>query len=161
MLLKTSRISTRIQEALKYLFVEKLEGKLKFIREQEILHEERLIDFENKSKLAAESGSADRTENDDLEDEPYSKYAPKEINTEASRGKGFAGTSLMLFPNVRDTRIEIGEECSWFKLFGINKRMGTIINMYLGPNGRQNRYLVNQYKRLFKSIDGTIKKKSY
>jgi hypothetical protein len=47
-----------------------------------------------------------------LPDRPTSKYAPKEINTDTHKGKGFAGTALMLFPNVRDTKIELGEECA-------------------------------------------------
>lgn len=39
--------------------------------------------------------------------------------------------------------------------------MGTLITMYLGPNNRQNRYLIFQYTRLINSIGGTIKRKSY
>jgi len=100
-----------MREAFKGIFVDKLGSKLDFVRNQEIEHEEKMIDWEHTLEKLANDDNMDKSEQD-YPDPPVSKYAPKEINTDGSRGKGFAGTSLMLFPNVRYTKIKLGEECA-------------------------------------------------
>jgi hypothetical protein len=109
--MKSKKVTLRVLELITGVINSSLEPKLAYIKEQEILHEENLIDHENKIKLAAESGDSDKTD-EEIEVEPRSKYTPREINTDATDGKGFAGTPLKLFPNVRQTKIDLGEECS-------------------------------------------------
>jgi hypothetical protein len=143
----------------------RLERKIAYIREQELEHHEDNCAAEAEAELAAGlERLAPKKELDTAEEsvgkKPYNKYAPKEVYTELSGGKGFAGTSLLLFPNVRETKVELGNKSRWFALFGINRRVGTLITMYLGPNHRSNRYLTFQYTRLFKSIGGTIERKT-
>jgi hypothetical protein len=43
---------------------------------------------------------------------PWSKYKPRKFITDLVSATGFAGTSLRLLPNVRDTKIDLGEEHS-------------------------------------------------
>jgi hypothetical protein len=167
-LVKTGTISRELDNILKFLVKCSLEKKIAWIRDQE-------LETADSEESEVSDASPDSTNLEinlerfhagsstvDIEDDPegthssYNKYAPKEISTDDHSGKGFAGTSLMLFPNVRETEVELGEKGSWFKLFGIDKRIGTIITMYLGPNRRTNRYLTFQYIRLFKSIGGKL-----
>jgi hypothetical protein len=130
----------------------RLEKKHAYIQERE----DEEVDRAYEAQCAAELG--DPTELPRAEPKKKGvKFEPRIINTDLKHSKGFAGTALKLFPNVRDTRIEVGEECSWFKLFGINRRSKTLVTMYMGPNRRLNRYLSYQYTRLINSIGGTIK----
>jgi hypothetical protein len=163
---------------LAFLLERTLEGRLKFIRQQELESDD------SEETTTSTSSSTDQlydlsaglanftrvgttvniTEDPGSESgtgkRKFNKHAPKEVSTEDNRGKGFAGTSLMLFPNVRETKVDLGEKSSWFGLFGIDKRVGTLITMYLGPNRRTNRYLTYQYIRLIKSIGGEIVKET-
>ncbi|HYT43850.1 MAG TPA: hypothetical protein VEP90_16035 [Methylomirabilota bacterium] len=69
--------------------------------------------------------------------------------------KGFFGTPLPLIPDVRKTEVFEGVVGLLLESLGVNKRFERIVTLYKGPNKRLNRYLVCQYKRLIKSIDGT------
>lgn len=142
-----------------------LEAKHRFIRDKEDEDEQASANEEYLASLEEQDGKIDTSRLDPSTDmdvsekstlRKFSKYRPRKIDASHPSAKGFAGTSLKLLPNVRDSKIELGDPHEWFKLFGINKRVGTIITMYLGPNCRQNRYLTFQYKRLFKSIGGSV-----
>ncbi|HYT40827.1 MAG TPA: hypothetical protein VEP90_00645, partial [Methylomirabilota bacterium] len=72
--------------------------------------------------------------------------------------KGFYGTPLPLIPDIRKCEVSEGIVGTLLNAFGVSKRFGREITLHQGPNKRLNRYLVFQYKRLIKSIDGsTIK----
>jgi hypothetical protein len=151
-LMATGKITPRMASLVEKVLI-MLDGKNAHIKEREDEEEERAMEAEREVELQSANGG-------DLSElsqpEPYCAYKPKEIDTDLDSGKGFAGTALKLFPNVRQTKIKLGEEDSWFRLFGINKKVGTVITMHLGPNRRLNRYLTFQYKRLFASIKGEV-----
>jgi hypothetical protein len=70
--------------------------------------------------------------------------------------KGFAGTSLPLFPDIRNIIVEAGALSRVLSLFGVKKQVGRSISLLKGPNHRSNRYLRFQYTRLIKSIGGVV-----
>lgn len=72
--------------------------------------------------------------------------------------KGFAGTSLPLFPDIRKIEIILGKPSRFLSLFGITKQEGRTATILKGPNSRSNRYLRVQYTRLIKSIGGSFRK---
>lgn len=165
MLLKTGEVPQELRDIISYLLGCNLEKKLAFIREQELESDD--SEDLDETVVSVESGDAikrfnaaistvDITEDPESPKKKYNKYAPKEIATDDDNGKGFAGTPLKLFPNVRETEMDLGKKSSWFTLFGIERRIGTVVKMYQGPNRRVNRYLTFQYTRLFKSIGGSL-----
>jgi hypothetical protein len=118
-LLKTERISPQILQIFGNLINCSLERKLAYIREQERVDEERSMNAQYEAELASrggriESGNLDPQQTLDTSEGdtemPRSKYTPREIDTDLDSEKGFAGTSLRLFPNVRETKIDLGEE---------------------------------------------------
>jgi hypothetical protein len=72
--------------------------------------------------------------------------------------KGFYGSPLPLIPDIRESEVSEGIVSTLLSAFGISKRFGRVVTLTQGPNKRLNRYLVHQYKRLIKSIDGTLTK---
>jgi hypothetical protein len=72
--------------------------------------------------------------------------------------KGFYGTPLPLIPDIRKSEVSEGAVGILLDAFGVSKRFERVVTLTQGPNKRSNRYLVFQYKRLIKSIDGTIVK---
>jgi hypothetical protein len=160
-LLNESSVPQNIIRLVAGLINESLSPKLKHVRVQEELLEKQSDHeyFEAHAHVGPSSFSTtslDTSEGGSSTSKPYNKYEPKEICTDDDAGNGFAGTALKLFPNVRETKIELGGESPWFKIFGIDKRVGTVITMFKGPNNRLNRYLTNQYIRLVKSIRGEL-----
>jgi hypothetical protein len=137
-----------------------VEEKFAYIREQEDKESNESDDFVDDASRLSPSG-ASPVEDTPEKKKPRNKYSPREIDTDNCSGKGFCGTTLRLLPNVRDSKVDLGEHSSWFKLFGMDKRLGTKLYMYLGPNIRLNRYLSYQYERMFKSIDGSIQRETH
>jgi len=72
--------------------------------------------------------------------------------------KGFFGTPLPLIPDIRKSEVVDGYVGQLLEAFGVSKKFNRVVTLHQGPNKRLNRYLVFQYKRLIKSIDGTIVK---
>jgi hypothetical protein len=70
--------------------------------------------------------------------------------------KGFYGTPLTLIPDVRKIEVEEGIVGQLLEAFGVGKTFERVVTLYKGPNKNLNRYLVYQYKRLIKSIDGVL-----
>jgi hypothetical protein len=70
-------------------------------------------------------------------------------------GKGFYGTSLPLIPDIRTSEVSLGLAGKLLEAFGVSRKFGRTVTLYQGPNRRANRYLVFQYNRLIKSIDGS------
>jgi hypothetical protein len=160
---KTEGFSYRVLEVFRNLVCSTLEKKLAYIRGEELSSGEDSDDSDTTTDLVANVAEFERRAStvnitEDPEDSSAARniYEPKEICTDDHSGRGFAGTSLRLFPNVRETKIDLGEESVWFKIFGINKRVGTVVTMWLGPNRRLNRYLSFQYTRLIGSIEGEV-----
>jgi len=72
--------------------------------------------------------------------------------------KGFYGTPLPLIPDIRKSEVSEGIVGTLLEAFGVAKRFDRQVTLSQGPNKRANRYLVYQYNRLIKSIDGTTVK---
>jgi hypothetical protein len=72
--------------------------------------------------------------------------------------KGFYGTPLPLIPDIRTSDVSEGIVGKLLEAFGVRKKFGRTVTLYQGPNKRSNRYLVIQYNRLIKSIDGSTVK---
>ncbi len=72
--------------------------------------------------------------------------------------KGFFWTPLPLLPDIRKSEVSGGTVGKLLEAFGIVKGFDRRVTLYQGPNKRKNRYLVYQYKRLIKSIDGELVK---
>jgi hypothetical protein len=70
--------------------------------------------------------------------------------------KGFYGTPLPLIPDVRKTEVSQGIVGTLLEALGVGKKFERVVTLSQGPNKRLNRYLVYQYTRLIKSIDGTL-----
>jgi hypothetical protein len=70
--------------------------------------------------------------------------------------KGFYGTPLPLIPDIRSSEVSVGLVGKLLDAFGISKKFERLVSLKQGPNKRMNRYLVYQYKRLIKSIDGEL-----
>jgi hypothetical protein len=70
--------------------------------------------------------------------------------------KGFYGTPLPLIPDIRSCDVMDGTVGKLLEAFGVKKKFGRIVTLNKGPNRRSNRYLVLQYIRLIKSLDGSI-----
>jgi hypothetical protein len=71
-------------------------------------------------------------------------------------GKGFFGTPLPLIPDVRKSEVGEGVVGQLLESLGVSKKFESVVTLSKGPNKRLNRYLVYQYTRLIKSIDGTL-----
>jgi hypothetical protein len=91
----------------------------------------------------------------------FSKANPKEARANLLKdkdlcfgNKGFYGTPLPLIPDIRTSEVNEGVVGTLLEAFGIVKKFGRIVTLYQGPNRRSNRYLVFQYNRLIKTIDG-------
>jgi hypothetical protein len=72
--------------------------------------------------------------------------------------KGFYGTPLPLIPDIRKSEVSEGVVGSLLESFGITKKFGRLVVLHQGPNKRSNRYLVFQYQRLIKSLNGVTVK---
>jgi hypothetical protein len=70
--------------------------------------------------------------------------------------KGFFGTPLPLIPDIRKSVVDKGVVSMLLETFGIIKRFDRRVTLIKGPNKKANRYLIKQYKRLIKSIDGKL-----
>lgn len=88
-----------------------------------------------------------------LQEEPYG-FKPSEVA--GGGGSRFWGLPLPLLPDISLSSVEVGEEGSLLKLYGIKQREGTIVQLAKGPNRKANRYLKFQYIRLLESLGGTI-----
>ncbi|HYT42844.1 MAG TPA: hypothetical protein VEP90_10880 [Methylomirabilota bacterium] len=65
---------------------------------------------------------------------------------------------MPLLPDIRKSEVSGGTVGKLLEAFGIVKGFDRRVTLYQGPNKRKNRYLVYQYKRLIKSIDGELVK---
>jgi hypothetical protein len=74
--------------------------------------------------------------------------------------KGFFGTPLPLIPDVRKSEVGEGVVGQLLEALGVShiKKFKRVVTLKRGPNKRINRYLIYQYTRLIKSIDGTLVK---
>jgi hypothetical protein len=72
--------------------------------------------------------------------------------------KGFFGTPLPLIPDIRSSEVTEGTVGLLLNAFGVAKKFNRTVTLSQGPNKRLNRYLVFQYNRLIKSINGTVTK---
>ncbi|HYT41841.1 MAG TPA: hypothetical protein VEP90_05815, partial [Methylomirabilota bacterium] len=70
--------------------------------------------------------------------------------------KGFYGTPLPLIPDIRKSEVSEGVVGKLLEIFGVAKKFERQVTLNKGPNKRSNRYLVFQYERLIKSVNGTI-----
>jgi hypothetical protein len=70
--------------------------------------------------------------------------------------KGFYGTPLPLIPDIRKSEVSEGVVGQLLEALGVSKKFESIVTLQKGPNKRHNRYLGYQYRRLIKSIDGTL-----
>jgi hypothetical protein len=96
-----------------------------------------------------------------VEKEKESLKEPTKLSDENhKKHKGFYGTSLPLIPNIRNSIVEVGSVNPLLFLFGIQKRKGTTVTLFTGPNGAPNKYLRYQYRRAILSIGGTFNGKS-
>jgi hypothetical protein len=86
-------------------------------------------------------------------DERMLLYSDKTLSF---NNKGFFGTPLPLIPDVRKTEVSDGVVGLLLESLGVKKRFDRVVTLQKGPNKRLNRYLVYNYKRLIKSIDGTL-----
>ena len=90
---------------------------------------------------------------------PAEELAKIYLDKEVTLGnKGFYGTPLPLIPDIRKSEVSEGAVGALLDAFGVSKRFERVVTLQKGPNKKSNRYLVFQYKRLIKSIDGTINK---
>jgi hypothetical protein len=110
-------------------------------------------DTEDKTKLEAKFVS--RTELS-LVNDPINRKKLLEDKTLSFSSKGFYGTPLPLIPDIRKSEVSEGVVGQLLEALGVSKKFESIVTLSKGPNRRLNRYLVYQYKRLIKSIDGTL-----
>jgi hypothetical protein len=75
-------------------------------------------------------------------------------------GKGFFGTPLPLIPDIRKTEVGLGLVGTLLEALGVSKKFERVVTLRKGPNKRINRYLIFQYRRLIKSINGNLVKSS-
>lgn len=88
-----------------------------------------------------------------LREEPF-VLEPSEM---AGGGGGkFLGLPLPLLPDISKSIVEVGEEHSLLKIYGIEQRNGTKVSLFRGPNRKANRYLRYQYSRMLEAIGGTL-----
>jgi hypothetical protein len=106
----------------------------------------------NEEELAEEARSDEAKANS----KNTSQSLPREIPSDVKGSKGFCGLPLMFIPNIRKSEVNIGTTSKILNFFGINKKLGTSVTLYLGPNKKANRYLKYQYIRLIRSIGGRI-----
>jgi hypothetical protein len=78
------------------------------------------------------------------------------INDDLNRVGKYCNTSLPLIPDIRSLSIQESAHDLFLSLFKIRTRksedIGSKIVLRGGPNGRRNRYLKYQYKRLLELI---------
>jgi hypothetical protein len=61
-------------------------------------------------------------------------------------------------PDIRKSEVSEGVVGQLLEALGVAKRFERVVTLHQGPNKRLNRYLVYQYTRLIKSINGTLVK---
>jgi hypothetical protein len=93
-----------------------------------------------------------------LANESESRSKTLDDKTVTFTGKGFFGPPLPLIPDIRKSEVSEGVVGQLLEALGVSKRFERVVTLSKGPNKRSNRYLVYQYKRLIKSIDGTLVK---
>lgn len=71
-------------------------------------------------------------------------------------GKGFFGTPLPLIPDIRSCEVKEGELGRLLEAFGVKRKFNRTVTLHKGPNSKANRYLIFQYKRMFKAIEATL-----
>jgi hypothetical protein len=85
---------------------------------------------------------------------------PQELkNAKESPGsfgnKGYYGLPLPLIPDIRSTEVKEGTVGKLLEAFGVKKKYDRQIELQKGPNKKANRYLIWQYTRLIKTLEGT------
>jgi hypothetical protein len=79
-------------------------------------------------------------------------------NTREATGKfgnkGYYGLPLPLIPDIRATEVLDGAVGRLLEVFGVKRKYDRKVNQYSGPNRKANRYLIWQYKRLIKTLEG-------
>jgi hypothetical protein len=67
----------------------------------------------------------------------------------------FLGPPLPLISDIRKSEVSEGVVGTLLEALGVIRKFERVVTLYAGPNRRSNRYLVHQYNRLIKSINGT------
>jgi hypothetical protein len=70
--------------------------------------------------------------------------------------KGFYGTPLPLIPDIRSSEVVDGVFSTLLESLGVRRKFDRNVVLYRGPNKKANRYLIFQYKRMIKTLEGQI-----
>jgi hypothetical protein len=68
--------------------------------------------------------------------------------------KGYFGLPLPLIPDIRATEVKEGTVGKLLEVFGVRKKYERQVELQKGPNRKANKYLLYQYNRLIKSLEG-------
>jgi hypothetical protein len=87
--------------------------------------------------------------------------SPAERNSLSKRkeffygNKGFYGTSLPLISDIRKSEVSVGIVGALLEAYGVKRKFERTVTLHAGPNRKSNRYLVHEYNRLIKAMNGT------